>query len=95
MSSACNTLSPRPAAVAGPISIISADNYLGIQSNHGDGSNRSSREEFVDVENGDGQRPVSERDEASHLPLRDLLSSGRPKLIQRSKAPKHGTCDNR
>lgn len=106
MSSACSILSPRPAALTGPISIISADNYLGLQSDHGeDGSGRSIREEFVDTENGDGHRWILERNEAridseaggneaSHLPLRDLTSDGRPKLIQRSKAPNQRSCDN-
>lgn len=92
-------MSPRPAALTGPISIVSAYNYLGIQSDHDDGSNRSSREDFVDVENGDEQRPVSEVNEGSFVleageseaftspPRWDPRINGRPKLIQRSKAP--------
>ena len=48
----CENLSPRPTAVAGPISAISADNFLGLESDKEVDSSRSSQDEFVDVEAG-------------------------------------------
>ena len=65
MSSACDTLSPRPVAVTGPISTISADSFLGLDRDHRNGSNRASVDEFVDLENGNGEGPSVERNEAS------------------------------
>ncbi|KAF6230898.1 hypothetical protein HO173_011014 [Letharia columbiana] len=63
MSNACETLSPRPAAVTGPITTISADNYLGLESDGEEGSTRSSRDEFVDLESGNAQEPNTQRNE--------------------------------
>ena len=48
----CDTLSPRPTAVGGPISTISADHFLGLESDEEVDSSRSSQDEFVDVEAG-------------------------------------------
>ena len=59
MSSGCETLSPRPAAFTGPISMISADNFLGLESDYENESRRSSRDDFVDLENGDTQEGLS------------------------------------
>lgn len=65
MSNACDTLSPSPAALTGPIPIISADTFLGLESDHDEESSRSSREIFYDLENGNGQGPSAEGDETS------------------------------
>ena len=88
MSNACDTLSPRPPVLTGPTSTISADDFLGLENDHGEGSIRSNRNEVVDLENGDGQGPSAERNETLHLPFGHRESEGRPKLIQRSKSPK-------
>lgn len=76
MTNTYDTLRPRPAALTGPISTTSADTFLGLESDHGDGSRRSSRDEFVDLENGNGQGPSAERDEPStNQPIVLLISS--------------------
>ncbi len=70
--------------LTGPISTISADDFLGLENDHGEGSIRSNRNEVMDLENGDGRGPRAERNETS-VPS----EAGRPKLIQRSKTPKN------
>ncbi len=65
MSNACDTLSPRPPVLTGPTSTISADDFLGLENEHGEGSIRSNRNEVMDLENGDGRGPSAERNEIS------------------------------
>lgn len=65
MSNACETLSPRPAAVTGPTTTISADNHLGLESDREEGSTRSSRDEFVDLESGNAQEASTQRNDMS------------------------------
>ena len=65
MSTACDTLSPSPAALAGPIPIISADAFLGLESGHDERSSGLSRDAFVDLEDGNGHGPSAGRDEMS------------------------------
>ena len=50
MTDDCYTLSPRPAATRGPISRISADKFLGLESGSEVDSSRLSQDMFVDVE---------------------------------------------
>ena len=52
MKNDCDTLSPRPAAIGGPTSMISADNFLGLESDNEVESSRSSQDVFGDVEAG-------------------------------------------
>ena len=52
MTNDCYTLSPRSAAIGGPISRISADKFLGLESGSEVDSSRSSQDVFVDVEAG-------------------------------------------
>ena len=86
MSSGCETLSPRPAAFTGPISTISADNFLGLESDHGNDSNRSSKDGFVDLESGHAHEgPIADGVEMSPLPRR--LPSEEPGLMQKSMHP--------
>ncbi|KAF6241877.1 hypothetical protein HO173_000589 [Letharia columbiana] len=63
MSNACETLSPRPAAVTGPTTTISADNYLGLESDREEGPTRSSRDKSVDLESGNAKEPSTQRNE--------------------------------
>ena len=63
MTNDCDTLSPRPAATGGPISKISADNFLGLESDNEVDSSRSSQDEFVDVETGFQEESSTEENE--------------------------------
>ena len=63
MTNECATLSPRPAALGAPISTISADNFLGLESDKDVDSSRSSQDEFVDVEAGYQEESKTEEKE--------------------------------
>ena len=92
MMSPGDTLSPHPVALAGRTPVISADNYFGLESDHGDDSSRSSTDEFFDLESGEGQGSSTERQEALHPSPSHQMLDGRPELIQKSKTRK-GSCD--
>lgn len=93
MSSDRNTLNPSLAIPMRPIPVLSADQYLGIESEHGEESGPSSGNEYLDLESGNGPSPsvgndeVRSTNEDPHLPSRHHNLEGRPKLLQRSKTP--------
>ena len=89
MSSVCRSLSPSPAIPMGPISTISADEYLGIESDHGDESSRPKRNGSSDLESGDRNAADVENHEIRSANETIHLPSGhqrlRSKILQRSK----------
>ena len=84
MSNNCDTLSPRPVASTMQTSSISADDWLHLESGHGNGPSQPGQVESATEENSNEQASGVERNESFELRPWSRHSDGRPKLVQRS-----------